>query len=48
MTTEEFIKKLDSLFAEQEYDKVEPFMLSALEEARSGVIGGCICLSGMR
>ncbi len=34
MTTEEFIKKLDSLFAEQEYDKVEPFMLSALEEAK--------------
>lgn len=34
MTTEEFIKKLDSLFDKQEYDKVEPFMLAALEEAK--------------
>lgn len=34
MTTNEFIQKLDSLFAEQQYDRVEPFMLSALEEAK--------------
>lgn len=34
MTTDEFIKKLDGLFAAGEYDKVEPFMLSALEEAK--------------
>ncbi len=34
MTTNEFIQKLDGLFAAQEYGKVEPFMLSALEEAK--------------
>lgn len=34
MTTNEFIQKLDGLFAAGEYDKVEPFMLSALEEAK--------------
>ena len=34
MTTNEFIQKLDGLFAAQEYTKVEPFMLSALEEAK--------------
>lgn len=34
MTTNEFIEKLDSLFAKQQYDKVEPFMLTALEEAK--------------
>lgn len=34
MTTNEFIEKLDGLFAAQEYDKVEPFMLAALEEAK--------------
>ncbi len=34
MTTNEFIQELDGLFAGQEYGKVEPFMLSALEEAK--------------
>ena len=34
MTTNEFIRKLDELFAAQEYEKVEPFMLSVLEEAK--------------
>lgn len=34
MTTNEFIKKLDGLFAAGEYEQVEPFMLSALEEAK--------------
>ncbi len=34
MTTNEFIQKLDRLFAAQEYGKVEPFMLSALEEGK--------------
>lgn len=34
MTTNEFIQELDGLFAAQEYAKVEPFMLSALEEAK--------------
>lgn len=34
MTTNEFIQKLDGLFAAQEYGKVEPFMLSSLEEAK--------------
>lgn len=34
MTTNEFIQRLDGLFAAQEYTKVEPFMLSALEEAK--------------
>ncbi len=34
MTTQEFIQELDRLFAEQEYDKVEPFMLQALAEAK--------------
>ena len=34
MTTNEFIRHLDELFAQGQYDKVEPFMLSALEEAK--------------
>ena len=34
MTTNEFIEKLDSLFARGQYDRVEPFMLAALEEAK--------------
>lgn len=34
MTTNEFIQELDGLFAAQEYAKVEPFMLSVLEEAK--------------
>ncbi len=34
MTTDEFIQKLDGLFAKQEYGQAEPFMLSALEEAK--------------
>lgn len=34
MTTNEFIQELDGLFAAQEYTKVEPFMLAALEEAK--------------
>lgn len=34
MTTNEFIQKLDSLFVRQQYDRVEPFMLAALEEAK--------------
>ena len=34
MTTNEFIEKLDSLFAKGQYDKVEPFMLAVLEEAK--------------
>ncbi len=34
MTTEEFIKKLDELFAGQQYDKVDPFMRETLQEAK--------------
>lgn len=34
MTTTEFIQELDRLFSEQKYDMVEPFMLTALEEAK--------------
>lgn len=34
MTTNEFIQKLDSLFVTQQYDRVEPFMLAVLEEAK--------------
>lgn len=34
MTTNEFIQKLDSLFTGQQYDRVEPFMLAALKEAK--------------
>lgn len=34
MTTNDFIQKLDSLFAGGQYDKVEPFMLAVLEEAK--------------
>lgn len=34
MTTQEFITKLDELFRTQAYDRVEPFMLEALEEAK--------------
>ena len=34
MTTNEFMRELDGLFAAQAYDEVEPFMLSALEEAK--------------
>ena len=34
MTTNEFIRHLDELFAQGQYDKVEPFMLSAFEEAK--------------
>lgn len=34
MTTNEFIKHLDELFAKGQYEKVEPFMLSTLEEAK--------------
>lgn len=34
MTTNEFIQKLDSLFASGQYDRVEPFMLAALAEAK--------------
>lgn len=34
MKTEEFIRQLEQLFANQEYDKAEPFMLTVLEEAK--------------
>lgn len=34
MTTNEFIRQLDELFVKGQYDRVEPFMLSALEEAK--------------
>lgn len=34
MTINEFIEKLDSLFANGQYDRVEPFMLGALAEAK--------------
>ena len=46
MTTNEFIQKLDGLFAAQEYTKVEPFMLSALEEAKEKENDGMVIRKG--
>lgn len=34
MTTEQFFEKLDGLFANQQLNEVEPFLLSSLEEAK--------------
>lgn len=41
MTVEEFFKKLDGFFERNEIDKVEPYLVSSLEEAKEAEDYGC-------